>query len=62
MKDWIELLEKDGQLLPEPLDKKEFSGKFVLRVDPALHRRLALKAMAAGESLNSFCVEALCKA
>ena len=62
MKDWIELLEKDGQLLPEHLDKKEFSGKFVLRVDPALHRRLALKAMAARESLNSFCVEALCKA
>jgi len=39
-----------------------FSGKFVLRLEPALHRRLAVKALAAGESLNSFCVDALRKA
>ena len=40
---------------------KKFSGKFVLRLEPAIHRRLAAKALAAGESLNSYCVKALCK-
>lgn len=62
VEEMIELLNNDGHTLPEPLDKKEFSGKFVLRVEPALHRRLAAKALAAGESLNSFCVKTLVKA
>jgi len=60
--EWIELLHKDGAALPQPLAGKEFSGKFVLRVEPALHRRLAAKALAAGESLNSYCAKTLCKA
>ncbi|MCW5551291.1 MAG: toxin-antitoxin system HicB family antitoxin [Verrucomicrobiae bacterium] len=62
VEEMIELLAKDGHDLPEPLSKKEFSGKFVLRVEPALHRRLAAKALAAGESLNSYCVKTLVKA
>jgi len=33
-----------------------------LRVEPAIHRRLAAKALAAGESLNSYCAGALVKA
>ena len=61
VEEWIETLEKDGSALPEPLGKKEFSGRFVLRVEPALHRRLAAKALAAGESLNSYCVKTLVK-
>ena len=62
VEEWVEILETDGQELPEPLAAKQFSGKFVLRVEPALHRRLAAKALAAGESLNSFCARALVKA
>jgi len=62
VEEWIELLHKDGVPLPEPLAAKRFSGKFVLRVEPTLHRRLAAKALAAGESLNSYCVKTLCKA
>jgi len=58
----IELIHADGQEMPQPLGKKGFSGKFVLRVEPAIHRRLAAKALAAGESLNSYCVKALAKA
>jgi len=58
----IEALAKDGHSLPEPPNQKEFSGKFVLRVEPALHRRLTAKALAAGESLNSYCVKTLVKA
>lgn len=60
VEEMIELIHADGQKLPEPVGKK-FSGKFVLRVEPALHRRLAAKALAAGESLNSYCVKTLVK-
>jgi len=62
VEEWIEILASDGDELPEPLAAKKFSGKFVLRVEPALHRRLAAKALAAGESLNSYCAGALVKA
>jgi len=62
VEEWIGLLEGDGHALPEPLAAKKFSGKFVLRLEPAIHRRLAAKALAAGESLNSYCVKALVKA
>ena len=62
VEEWIELLHNDDAPLPEPLPgSKKFSGKFVLRVEPALHRRLAAKALAAGESLNSFCAKELAK-
>jgi predicted HicB family RNase H-like nuclease len=60
--EWVRLIENDGNPLPEPLSgQKKFSGKFVLRLDPALHRRLAAKSLASGESLNSFCAQALTK-
>ena len=62
VEEWIEILETDDRPLPGPLSAKKFSGKFVLRLEPALHRRLAAKALAAGESLNSFCVKKLIKA
>jgi hypothetical protein len=62
VEEWIGLLEGDGHALPEPLAAKKFSGKFVLRLEPAIHRRLAAKALAAGESLNSYCVKTLAKA
>ena len=41
--------------LPETLDAKKFSGRFVLRVDPATHKALALRALSEGVSLNAFC-------
>jgi len=61
VEEMIELIHSDGHILPQPLQAKKFSGKFVLRVDPALHRRLAAKALAAGESLNSYCAKTLIK-
>jgi predicted HicB family RNase H-like nuclease len=61
VEEWVEIMEADGHKLPEPLAAKKFSGKFVLRLEPALHRRLAAKALAAGESLNTFCVNTLVK-
>ena len=62
VEEWIEILERDGTPFPARTAVKKFSGKFVLRVDPALHQRLTLKAQAAGESLNSYCAKALVKA
>lgn len=62
VEEMIELIYADKQELPPPLNKKQFSGRFVLRVEPALHRRLAAKALAEGESLNSYCVKKLCRA
>ena len=62
VEEMIEVIHADGHELPEPLAAKKFSGKFVLRVEPALHRRLAAKALAAGESLNSYCAKTLVKA
>jgi predicted HicB family RNase H-like nuclease len=59
--EWIELLHKDKAPLPDEHGQKKYSGKFVLRLKPALHRRLAAKAIAAGESLNSYCVKTLIK-
>lgn len=58
--EWVELLHKDGATLPDAAaDRRKYSGKFVLRISPAAHRRLALKALAGGESLNSYCAKAL---
>lgn len=37
---------------PEPLAEKEFSGKFMVRVPPAVHRSLAMQAAEQGVSLN----------
>ncbi len=61
--DWMDILESDGKALPEAAsDRRKYSGRFVLRVDPAVHRRLTLKALAEGESLNSYCAKALARA
>ncbi len=63
VEEWLETLQKDGTDLPIPLaGRRDFSGKFILRVDPNLHRRLAAKAIAEGESLNAFCAKTLAKA
>jgi predicted HicB family RNase H-like nuclease len=38
---------------------KNFSGKFVLRVDPAIHEAAALAAAAGGKSLNQWAADIL---
>ena len=53
--DLFEILTEKGMPIPEP-SKDEFedlpSGKFVVRTDPILHRRLNLLAKKMGVSLN----------
>lgn len=50
----IELIEREGHRLPSASAMKKFNGKVLLRLDPAVHQRLALQAKASGESLNAF--------
>ncbi len=45
-------MSNNGEAVPEPLATKHFSGKFMIRVPPELHRQLAIQAVEAGVSLN----------
>ncbi|MFH1906590.1 MAG: toxin-antitoxin system HicB family antitoxin [Chloroflexota bacterium] len=45
-------LEKSGEPVPEPIAVKKYSGKFMVRIPPELHRRLAIEAAESGVSLN----------
>ncbi|MFZ2097518.1 MAG: toxin-antitoxin system HicB family antitoxin [Anaerolineales bacterium] len=45
-------LQAGGEPVPEPLALKKFSGHFMVRVPPDLHRQLALEAAESGISLN----------
>ena len=38
--------------VPEPLASRKFSGKFMVRVPPDVHRELTVQAAEAGVSLN----------
>jgi predicted HicB family RNase H-like nuclease len=50
----------DGKMTaPKPPTAKSYSGKFLVRISPALHKKAVLKAMARGESLNQFVADAL---
>lgn len=52
--DYIEFCRERGE---EP--EKPFSGRFVVRVDPALHRSIATKAQLENKSLNAWVQETL---
>jgi len=45
-------LEAGGEAVPEPVAVRSFSGRFVVRVPPEVHRELAMEAAEAGVSLN----------
>lgn len=45
-------LEEIGEAIPKAIAAKSYSGKFVVRIHPELHQKLALEAAEAGISLN----------
>jgi predicted HicB family RNase H-like nuclease len=45
-------METNGETPPEPISTKKYSGHFMVRIPPELHRHLALEAAEAGISLN----------
>jgi predicted HicB family RNase H-like nuclease len=50
--DAIKDMRSNGEAIPEPLASRHFSGKFLVRVPPEIHRLLAVEAAEAGVSLN----------
>jgi len=45
-------LKNSNEPVPDPLSTRAYSGKFVVRVPPDVHRELAIKAAESGVSLN----------
>lgn|SRR3989338_10687833 len=43
--------------IPAPDSTQTFSGKFVVRINPFLHEKVALEARARGKSLNAYLQE-----
>jgi len=58
--EWIEIYRREGRPLPAPTNRK-YSGRFVLRTGPEMHRALAVRALSQGASLNTFVVRTLKK-
>ncbi|MBI5602884.1 MAG: type II toxin-antitoxin system HicB family antitoxin [Deltaproteobacteria bacterium] len=50
--DVIKDMKNNNEPIPEPIATKRYSGKFMVRVPPEVHRNLAIKAAEAGVSLN----------
>ena len=48
----VQDMQANDESVPEPIAGKEYSGKFMVRVPPEVHRRLAIQAAEAGVSLN----------
>lgn len=45
-------MKKSGEEIPRPFSSRKYSGKFVVRVPPDVHRKLTIEAAEAGVSLN----------
>lgn len=56
---FLEVLKEDGKPIPEPMAERKFSGKLVLRLNPEIHRDLAIMAKTEGKSLNKFIEKSL---
>lgn len=56
---YLETLKQEGLPIPPPLAERRFSGKIALRIDPNLHRDIAVKASMEGASLSKYIEERL---
>jgi predicted HicB family RNase H-like nuclease len=45
-------IESNNEIVPEPIACRRYSGKFMVRVPPDVHRNLAIRAAESGISLN----------
>ena len=52
VEDVIKDLKNSGESPPQPISTKKFSGKFIVRIPPEVHRDLAIQAEEEGISLN----------
>jgi predicted HicB family RNase H-like nuclease len=59
VEEWVQIHKEDGRPLPEPTVGKKFSGKFIVRTTPEIHKILTVRALASGDSLNTYVQKAL---
>jgi len=52
VKDCVSDMLKNKEDIPKPIASRNFSGKFMVRVPPEVHRHLAVEAAESGVSLN----------
>ena len=45
-------LKASGETIPDPIASRPYSGKFMVRIPPDVHRKLAIQAAESGVSLN----------
>ena len=45
-------MKSNEEIIPEPIACRQYSGKFMVRVPPDVHRNLAIRAAESGISLN----------
>ena len=50
--DVIRDMKTNGEPIPEPLSTRRYSGKFMVRVPPEVHRKLTIEAAEEDVSLN----------
>jgi predicted HicB family RNase H-like nuclease len=48
----VEDMRANNESVPEPISRRRYSGKFVVRVPPEVHRRLVVEAAEEDISLN----------
>jgi predicted HicB family RNase H-like nuclease len=48
----VEDIETSGETIPEPIACRQYSGKFMVRIPPDVHRNLAIRAAESGISIN----------
>jgi len=52
VEDAVKDMRNQGEDAPEPIACRHYSGKFIVRVPPHVHRKLAIQAAESGVSLN----------
>ncbi len=52
VKECIEDMTQHSEDIPPPISTRHYSGKFMVRVPPEVHRHLAVEAAESGVSLN----------
>ena len=50
--DIVKDMKANGERMPEPISSRQYSGKFMVRVPPEVHRKLAVEAAEEDVSLN----------
>jgi predicted HicB family RNase H-like nuclease len=52
VKEVVANLKRSKDSVPEPISTRPFSGKFMVRIPPEVHRMLAIQAAESGVSIN----------